>query len=56
VQADGCNRAGQVDRVIRLPDTLRDLSEVPPRQVAALMAEPRRLEPELDTPEDLGRS
>jgi len=56
VQADECNRAGQVDKVLRLPDTPRDLSRVPPRQVAVLMAEPRRLELELNTPEDLGRS
>jgi len=56
VQADGCNRAGQVDKVLRLPDAPRDLSGVLPRRVAALMAEPRRLEPELDRPENLGRS
>jgi very-short-patch-repair endonuclease len=57
VQEDEWGRAGQVDKVLRPPGTLpvqlrkrgpRELAEIPPREVAALMAELIRLEPSLD--------
>ena len=61
VQADEWNTAGQVNRVLRLPDTPpvrlrqrgpRELSEIPPREIAELMFQLLMLEPELDTPGD----
>ncbi|MGY2892838.1 AAA domain-containing protein [Deinococcus sp. UYEF24] len=61
VQEDEWGRVGQVDKVLRLPGTPpvrlrqrgpRELAEIPPREVAALMAELCRLEPELNTPDD----
>ncbi|WP_420595122.1 AAA domain-containing protein [Deinococcus sp.] len=61
VQADEWNTAGQVDKVLRLPDTPpvrlrqrgpRELSEIPPREIAELMFQLLLLEPELDTSDD----
>ena len=61
VQADEWNTAGQVDKVLRLPDTPpvrlrqrgpRDLAEIPPREIAELMFQLLLLEPELDTSDD----
>lgn len=61
VQEDEWHRVGQVDKVLRLPDAPpvrlrtrgpRELAEIPPREVAALMTELLRLEPELNTPDD----
>ena len=52
---------GQIDKVLRVPGTppvrlrqrgSRELAAIPPHEVAALMRELLRLEPELDTPDD----
>ncbi|ULH16662.1 AAA domain-containing protein [Deinococcus sp. KNUC1210] len=52
---------GQMDKVLRVPGTppvrlrqrgSRELASIPPYEVAALMRELLRLEPELDTPDD----